>query len=345
MKVRITLFIPDVVNAAGDPVRFAERIHAAGGDAVLIFGMSAFPEAGRIGKLLLPYGQDGAFTHDSGRTYPRFRLLKRDAAGRLVPNWNQAYLDRVRLIRGAFIKNGIERDLAVNDIRRKSEPSGKYFHPYYCSVEALGPETPGGVWGRPGQWPMRRYHASFTAMAISRWWPRKVKAVNEYNSPSFATGDDGKIDPVQEAYMTNVVLPDLCRMILRAGRVKEVWTSGSIAAARAAKAQGVLWGYSWHGVSTADDIPDDIAERTGFPTSRIVVSCDGGTKGHGDPDAKGRRGPSVAEAVGIVKRARELGIPEVVMSYRGFWFKNNGWADLDAFKPDVLAASAEEGDK
>ena len=78
------------------------------------------------------------------------------------------------------------------------------------------------------------------------------------------------------------------------------------------------------------------------PVGLAIVSGDGGSDGDGRADKKGRRGASVAQVIGIVKRVKALKMVGYEVLDRGLWRKDNDVSNLNDFDPATLAAAVKE---
>jgi hypothetical protein len=321
MKPIVQIFVHDLQDARGDVPAFLDKVVGAGCHDLHFFAFRAAPGACKQGATTMPYNVVGKWTHPtSGETFPLYKLTK---------NWNKAYFKKLRLVLNELKKRDIRPWISIHDIRLRDK-HGKYWHPFCCSEEALGPNTPGGVWGEPNKpWGMFQYHRNFIRLLAQR-----VDAVyddpawemcNEFNTPPFQSDDymveaHGKLSDVLDAAGAGLT---------------QKWTSGTTAAYRN------VHEYSAHGVVR----PEKVIPVPGIPHAATIISGDGGSDGDGRADKKGRKGASPAQAAAVVKRVKALKMVGYEVLDRGLWKSDNDLTYLDDFDPASLAAACKEANK
>ena len=321
MKPIVQIFVHDALDARGDVPAFLDKVVGAGCHDLHFFAFRAAPGACKQGATTMPYNVIGKWTHPtSGKTFPLYRLTK---------NWNTAYFKKLRLVLNELKKRDIRPWISIHDIRLRDKDS-KYFHPYYASEEALGPNTPGGVWGEPDKpWGMFPYHRNFIRVLAQKVFSVDYKAAweicNEFNTPPFQA-DEYMVEA--HGRLTNVL--DMSSPFM-----PEKWTSGTTEAYRNAHE------YSAHGIVR----PEKVIPVPGIPHAATIISGDGGSDGDGRADKKGRKGASPAQAAAIVKRVKALHMVGYEVLDRGLWRKDNDVSNLDDFDPASLAAACKEANK
>jgi hypothetical protein len=321
MKPKIIMFVHDLQDARGDVPKFLDKVAATGCHDLHLMVFRAAPGACKQGATVMPYNMVGEWTHPtSGMTFPLYRLTK---------NWYKPYFKKLRAVLTELKRREIRPWISVHDIRLRDK-TGKYWHPFYCSEEALGPNTPGGVWGEPDKpWGMYPYHRNFIRLLAQRVYEvcddPAWEVCNEFNTPPFQS-DDYMVEAHGE-------LSDVLDSI--PGGVPEKWTSGTTGAYRNAQL------YSAHGVVR----PEKVKPVEGIDNQAIIISGDGGFDGDGRYDKKAgkiRRGASPAQATAIVKRIKELKMYGYEVLDRGLWLKDTDVSNLDDFDHATLAAAVKE---
>jgi len=341
--IQLGLFVPDLLDAWGDLPAFLDKVKAAyAGTKILprihFLAYRASPGGCQVertawdgarpsGRCTMPWLPVGEHTRDNGSKFPLYRL---------TGNWNKAYFDKLDYVLTAMRKRGILAEVSALDIRRRSGDD-KYRDPAYCSEEALGPHTPGGVWGEPGKCGMMNFHRNWIRILTRHVLKRQPNALfescNEFNTPTFAHEAGDEFDQ----YLYEKCRPALVSFLGLSGvAASKIWTSGDTRNWRG----GGAW-YSAHGIVRPERVAETLA--LGVPPGRLIISADGGFGGDGDADIAGRKGASIEQAIGIVRAAKAKKMRKVETMPRKLWLRNKHVADLDLFNPDVLAASAEEG--
>lgn len=321
MKPTIQLFVHDILDARGDLDKFLDKVVGAGCHDLHFMAFRAAPGACKQGATTMPYKSIGLWTHPtSGEQFPLYGLTK---------NWNMEYFRRLRLVLNELKKREIRPWISIHDIRLRDK-HGKYWHPFYCSEEALGPNTPGGVWGEPNKpWGMFPYHRNFIKVLAQKVYSVIDNPVweicNEFNTPPFQ-GDDYMIEA--HGRLTDEIDKAAFSM-------PEKWTSGITGCYRNAHS------YSAHGVVK----PEKVNHVLGIPDPALIISGDGGSDGDGRADKKGRKGASPAQAAAIVKRVKALCMVGYEVLDRGLWKRDNDLTYLDDFDPASLAAACKEANK
>ncbi len=312
----VKFFCHDLQDARGDVPKFLDKVVCAGCHDIHFFAFRAAPGACKQGATTMPYNVVGKWTHPtSGDTFPMYKLTK---------NWNTEYFKKLMLILNELKKREIRPWISIHDIRLRDK-HGKYWHPFYCSEEALGPNTPGGVWGEPNKpWGMFPYHRNWINVLA-----KKVYSVidnpaweicNEFNSPAFQSDEYmleayWKLDDV----LTHVPVSPF-----------DTWGSGITF-----QDPDLTRYYSAHGVVT----PDKVQPVTGTRNKALIISGDGGGDGDGRADKKGKKGASPAQCTAIMKRIKALGMVGYEVLDRGLWKSDNDVSNLDDFDPASLEAA------
>ncbi len=317
----VLFFCHDLQDARGDVPKFLDKVVATGCHDLHFFAFRAAPGACKQGATTMPYNVIGKWTHPtSGDTFPLYKLTK---------NWNMEYFKKLRLILNELKKRNIRPWISIHDIRLRDK-KGKYWHPFYCSDEALGPTTPGGVWGEPNKpWGMFPYHRNWIKVLAQKVYSVYNDPVweicNEFNTPPFQ-GDNHMIEAhgrlTDELDKSSFVMP-------------EKWTSGITGCYRNAHS------YSAHGIVR----PEKVKPVPGIPIGATIISGDGGSDGDGRADKKGRKGASPAQCTAIMKRIKDLGMVGYEVLDRGLWKKDYDVSNLDDFDPSSLSAAVKEANR
>lgn len=328
MKPTIIFFAHDLLDARGDRPRFLDKVVAAGCRDLHWFAFRASPGACANGATTMPYNIIGTWTHPtSHESFPLYRLTN---------NWNKTYFAKLRVMLKELEARGIRSWISIHDIRVRDKHS-KYYHPFYCSEEALGPNTPGGVWGEPGKpWGMFKYHRAFIRLLAQRVYRvhRSINPAweicNEYNTPPFQ----------QDSYMAEAHEKLTAILDESVPVLTKKWTSGTMNVYSPARVSY----YSAHGIVR----PDKVESIPGISNAALIISGDGGTDGAGRYDKKGgkkRYGASPAQAEAIVKRVKVLNMVGYEVLDRGLWTQDVDVSNLDDFDPASLEAACKERDK
>ncbi len=204
----------------------------------------------------------------------------------------------------------------------KRDGIDKYLHPYYCSIQALSTSTIGGVWGNA----MKKYIAGYWKRALKSLLESRVTlygySMNEYDSK----------DNPDTVYLlwNNWATSKLNQFKLPKNRLI---ASASRLPAEIAKTAKF---FSCHGIATPEPLPVIIP----IPNNRLIISNDGG-RGSGREDAKGRKGASVSESIGIAEGVLKYNYAGAESLDRGLWKDNNDIANLDDFDPSCVNAMAQ----
>jgi len=337
--MRVSLFVPDFLDAWGDDDAFLDRVVAAYKGTGLrprlhFLAFRASPGGCQVersaakpsGRCTMPYKVIGTHKRDNGSEFPLYKVTQ---------NWNKdGYFKPLKAKLIKLRDRGITPLVSALDIRVRTG-NDKYWDPNRSSVEALGPNTLGGVWGEPGKPGMMPYILRWFAVLFKTYvlpicpdaWG---EACNEFNTPSFAhvPGDDF------DWYMVEKCRPMMTAAMVKAGvLLSRTWTSGDL---RNWRFSGGAF-YSAHGIVR----PENVKALPGVPNERLIISMDGGFQGAGRADCSKppRKGASVEQTIGIVEEAVAMNAAEVEVMDRGMWARNRHVADLDSFDPATLRAA------
>jgi hypothetical protein len=297
--VRVFVGVYDLLGATGDVDAYLKACADAGAKGVRLFVCYSWQGPQPIS----PYAQIGTWTHDNGLTFPKYRLSA----------WNETFWTYFKNVLTACKGHGLTAWVVAEDYcSLKGDSRVKYYNPFYSSEEALGPSTPGGIWGEA----TRPYHASLYAKIIEAINGVGVDyLIEDFNEGWIVDGDEAQVS-AWYSWSRNALIG------LGVPAAKIVSTVGVPAIAQAA-------GYfSPHGIGRPDQIT---APVVGVPAARLIYSSDGYSGGSGGCDAKGRCGVGldVANAYGLAAIA--IGAYAVEIYPREVNAQNNDRADVDLF--------------
>ncbi len=301
--VRVFTGTYDIMGATGNLLAYLDKNNEAeayGHRYIVVYSWNG-PQSGGS-----PYVVAGSFTRSNGLTFAKYSLTQ----------WDEAYWSRFRALARAIMDRGQKIWIVAEDFNSlEGDSREKYWNPFYCSVEALSPSTPGGVWGES----MKHYHALLFQKIINELHGVGVsdffmEPMNEFN---IVDGTDSQ----RIAWHKWAV-----EKIIELGVPRERIIATGKPAVEIAKETGF---YSPHRIGE----PSQIVAQGGIPTAKVIFSSDGFYTGRGDCDAKGRCGVGVDVAAEIGRRLIALGAFAFERLPRGCYRQNNNRADLDLFDP------------
>jgi len=147
----------DLMTADGNWRAWLGRIADIGANGCRFFAIQCFGQKDKMNPFQ-PYPMVGTYYRpDIDKNFPLFQL-RTEEDEEVVPYWNEEWWDKYRAILEEMKLNDLTAHIVGdNYCDLKKDKHQKYYHPYYCSIEALEdypPSTPGGVWGEA----MKRYH-------------------------------------------------------------------------------------------------------------------------------------------------------------------------------------------
>ncbi len=315
----------DLITAKGNWGEWLKIIAKRGATGTRFFALQVFSQKGKLNPLQ-PYPVVGIWTHPTiKKRFPLFRL--RDENNK-KPVWNEKWWKKYRARLKRMKKYGLTAHIVAwtfTDLKKTKNE--KYYHPWYCSIEALNefwPPTPGGVWGQA----MKKYKADFLKRLIEEAIEIGVKftiePVNEFDAKEY--NDEFMINYHQ--WLVN--------------KVREYGAETIIASAgrNAKKIARQVDIYSCHGIVRPEKI--DLVKEKWRNRKRLLISGDGGFDGHGPADAKGRRGASSKEMRGIARKIVEYNYKGYEYFDRALYKRDNDKANLDDFKKAPLSALVDE---
>jgi hypothetical protein len=311
-RLPVYVGVYDLLGATGDWRAFLRSVKASGAAGIRIFGLYAWQ-----GPQPLPlYKQVGTWTHENGMTFPLYRLGTPES-----PSWNPAAWDHLAEVLDYCRELNLSVWIVADDFcSLKGNQTVKYYHPYYSSEEALGPDTPGGVWGDA----MKPFYAALFQHLIEYLGASNVEYLFEIaNEFDIVDGTDAQVIAWHQWAVDTVVglgIPK-ARIVATPGR----------AASTIAGQVGI---YSPHGIGRVDQIKS----VAGVAVSKTIFSSDGywTTGGGGGCDAKGRCGPALADAVPLADAIIAAGAIGYEWLSRMVYKNNNDRADLNLFDPAFL---------
>jgi hypothetical protein len=311
-RLPVYVGIYDLLGATGDWRAFLRSVKSNGGKGLRIFGLYAWQ-----GPAPLPlYKQVGTWTHENGMTFPLYRLGTPSA-----PSWNPAAWDHLAEVLAYCKTLNLAVWLVADDFcSLKGNQTVKYYHPYYSSEEALGPNTPGGVWGDA----MRPFYAALFQHLIEYLGASSVDYLFEIaNEFDIVDGTDAQVIAWYQWAVDTVIG-------LGIPKARIVATPGRCAATIA----GQVGIYSPHGIGRVDQIKS----IAGVAVSKTIFSSDGYwiTGGGGGCDAKGRCGPALADAVPLADALIAAGAIGYEWIPRMCYANNNDRSDVSLFDPAFL---------
>lgn len=204
----------------------------------------------------------------------------------------------------------------------KGNSSQKYWNPFYCSEEALGPTTPGGVWGAA----MKPLHSALYAKIASTLAAVGVEYLFEpMNEFEIVDGTDA-----EEIAWHGWAVDEIKALGIPESKI--IASSGAPAAAIAAQV-GI---FSPHGIGR----PDQIKRISGVEESKTLFSSDGYWTGTGPADIKGRRGPGMDVAAAIGQAILYLKARGFEYLPRDAYAMNNDRADVSSLDLSTVKAIA-----
>lgn len=309
-KIPLFVFIPDIITSEGDLGAFLTKTAESGSWGIRIFANYSWGRGWRLS----PYVQTGTWSHPTtGKKFPLFDLQ----------TWNPDYWARLKTIYLSCKEKDLEIVITVTDVR-DMDKNEKYYSPWYCSLQALAPESSGGVYGEY----LKPFHYNLARVLIEKLNASGVKfrveIANEFSDLGWADEGHPSI-PIKwysdfVAKLKTFGIP-ASRMI-HSGWKDAVYNQGGIFSAHRIVLPTKLSALSY---SSAD-------------RPRILISGDGGFDGNGRSDAEGRKGVSVADIQTIGTIIETLKYYGYEFMDRGLWKKDNANADLDDF--DSSPASA-----
>lgn len=310
-RINLVVEVLDLLGARGEINTFIHKLRdclAGGIRACVCYSWNST-------QPISPYRRVGEWTHDNGIMFPLYRLSE----------WNEEFWVHLNRALTAMAEAGLTIWLDVEDFcSLKGDSRQKYYNPFYSSEEALGPNTPGGVWG-DAMWP---YHLALIDRTIAACRAAGVDfliaPMNEYDAPDWS--DVHMIDWHKRAVEA---------MLERGVPVDHIYTSAMRNHGWVSLRTGL---YSIHGVGR----PDQIKEAWQIPIYKTIFSSDGYWGGTGEADVKGRQGPGFQAIEGIVM-ALEAGPFRKMFHYlpRGLYAENNDQANLELVNEEYLLAFTE----
>jgi hypothetical protein len=310
-KVKVWLGIYDFLGAIGDWFATLKTAFKKGLHGARIFICYSWKGI-QTGES--PYVKVGEWTHDSGRVFPLYRLGTPDA-----PSWNQKFWDHFVEVLATMRDRGLTAWLVAEDFcSLKGDQTEKYWNPFYSSEEALGPTTPGGVWGDS----MKVYHLALFQKIIETANAIGVDYIFEVMNESDIVRDENESDESLEARVIawnkwaheaiiGLGFPK-ARLIASPGRGAE----------EIAKQVGR---YSPHGIGK----PEQIRSYYSIPIEATVFSSDGVWDGTGPADANGRHGVGLDVAGEIGIAIFNLGGDGFELLFRDAYALNNDQANFE----------------
>lgn len=311
--IRVYVGVYDLLGATGDWRAFLKTVKDNGGFGLRLFVCFSWQAPQTGGS---PYKQVGTWTHDNGITFPLYRLAE----------WNPAFWTHLRDVLDEMKSFGLEAWLVVEDYcSLKGDSRSKYWSPMYSSEEALGPDTPGGVWGES----MKNWHALLMGKTIQTADAAGVKYLIEpQNEMNIVDGTEAEA-VAWHAWAVGVIKAN-------GVPVERIIGTSEVAPAQIAAQVGY---YSPHGIGRPDQI---VATWNGIPAAKLIYSSDGYWSGGppGDCDAKGRCGVNETTAPGIRDKIKSVGAYGYEWLPRGCYAANNDRADVGLFNGAILRALA-----
>jgi hypothetical protein len=311
--VQVYVGVYDLLGATGDQIAFLDKVKANGGKGVRLFVCYSWqgPQTGGS-----PYLQVGSWTHDNGITFPLYRLSA----------WDENFWTRFNDFLCAARDRGLTVWIVVEDFcSLKGDSRTKYWNPMMSSEEALGPTTPGGIWGEA----MKAWHLSLIDRTISAakavpGLEYLIEPMNEYDALDWPDADmiawhAWAVDEIRKRGVP------LSRIVGTAGRQ-----------ASAIAAQVGL--YSPHGVGR----PEQIVGIPGKKMSEILPSSDGywGGGSGSDCDLAGKCSFGVDGAIALGAKIKAAGAFGFEWLPRHVYLTNRDRANVDLFDGAILKALA-----
>ncbi len=301
----------DLMGATGDWRAYLKSVKDNGGCGVRFFVCYSWQGSQPIS----PYIVVDQYQHDNGMTFPMYDLTL----------WNPQFWTHLDEVLVCMRELGLTAWVVMEDFcSLKGDSTVKYWNPMYCSVQSLGPTTPGGVWGDP----MKQYHRMLYVRTMESVFTTGVnyilEVMNEYDAIDWP--DD---------YMVawhDWAVGELQTIGIGTARENIIATPGRCAARIVTG--GLM--YSPHGIGTAAQVGPYIF----VPPNKTIYSSDGFWGGQGGCDAKGRCGVGEDEAGEIGKAMKQVGANAFELLPREVYSENNDRANLDRMDPAPLKAMA-----
>jgi|Deesub1362B_J571_1020462.scaffolds.fasta_scaffold00331_21 hypothetical protein len=231
---------------------------------------------------------------------------------------------------------GHVREVAHDNCSFKKSGYEKYYHPFLSCIQRRDPDDPGkikipgGVWGEG----MKKWHKFWFKKLVTNLKklgiPFEIEICNEYDAIDWP--DSHMIEWHNWAVQTFIQLGVPRERIIASAMRNPKEISEQVAY------------YSVHGHSRPEDVKPNYF---GIPNEKIEISTDGGFKGKGRADWKGRRGPNCKQAREIAQKAKEYGYTRIEFFDRGIegkraLVKGQLIANVDLFSSKVLQCFTKE---
>lgn len=321
LKAKLVIWAADLLaGGVGDPLAFVDKVAEAVGPPdeqvfIRVFGSSNWKR-----QWQQPY-----------RVVARWNAGYADVPADKLPFYDLTQDDDIwwgtfRAVLDELKAKGLGIQVVLEDRLAHVGGHEKYYSPWSSNIQDRDPADPGlnrlpdGVWalGENTLEPWHRaYYRRIAAELNSNGVHYLVEVANEYDSI------DNPASQMIEWHQRRV------NDLISAGVPKERIVGSAIREGPAiAKQVGI---YGLHGIGRADQLKADYLSETGLPNARLMISADGFVSGSGRADAKGRKGASAEEAVGLARRALELGFRHIETMDRGLYASNNDVAQFGAW--------------
>jgi hypothetical protein len=249
------------------------------------------------------------------RPYPIFRLSQP----------NPAYDANLKFLFDEIKKREKIAWIALLDYcTLKAANPHKFWSPWYCSVEQMGPSTPDGVWGDAMWVFMLDYMRRVIRIAAASGVDYRIDIMNEYQA---LQGPDAfGLRWFQRAF-------DALRAGHDATKTDAVPRERFWCSSHYKEIEGIPAIFSPHQVSPGRILAHEKAGAR-------LLSTDGWTKGHGKPSQEGTAGPNAEEADSMARDAVKYGYFGLEILDHHAYFNNWVHADLSLVDYEPLYAAA-----
>ena len=268
---RVWVGVYDLMGAFGDWKKFLLNVRNNGGYGIRFFVCYSWQGP----QPTSPYVQTGTWKHENGDTFPMYSISQ--------SSFNKEFWDKFQNILEECARLGLHAWVVCEDYcSLKGDQHVKYFNPMYSSVEALGPETPGGVWGDA----MKKYHTYLYAKTYDtiQKVPNLQWIIEDMNEGWIVDGNDALVEAwFKWSHDTLISLG-----------VPQGRTVSTVCLNKIARMSTF---FSPHGIGSPGQITQPYC---GVYFNQLIYSSDGYWNGGGPADIKGRRGPdaNAGKAIG-----------------------------------------------
>lgn len=304
----------DFFTAKGDKELFLNKCRDNGVTSIRIIYQYAWGD-----NILSPYLKVG--TWKAG--YSEAENMPFYAQGDKIAVWDASYLSKLDYGHSLIAKYIPEVYAVLHDNTSfKMEGWEKYKYPFLSSSpdrdinDPNYSKYPGGFWGlskyQGGAKTVQFLHLRLASLVVNSLKKYGLKILLEFNNEDLVSGWDDKFISDYYEWLKNS-FADL-----------GIPQSDIIACGRKAGIDHIGL-YSQHGISKLEDVID----FDYLPHNQIILSTDGGFKGNGCQDAKGRRGLGTEDAKIIAEKAVQDNYAGIEILSRCIYLKNNDWGNLD----------------